>query len=71
MSRVDEKVELASAKQSDPVKPLDTSSETSGVDGPWREASGGEREAATTRTTERFFGDPGRCEEGGEVSLKY
>jgi hypothetical protein len=70
-SRVHEKVKLASAEQSDPIKPLDTSGEASSIDGTWRKAVGRESEAATTGTPQGLLWDPGRCEEGGEVSLEY
>jgi hypothetical protein len=69
-ARVNEKVKLATTKKGNPIEPLDTSREAGSVNCTRWEAVRRKCEAATAGTTERLLGDPGGCEECGEVSLK-
>ena len=67
---INEEVEFDSAKEFDPLGPLDVGGLASLVDGSWGERSGGEGETATTRTTEGILWAPGGRVLGGEVSFE-
>jgi hypothetical protein len=71
---IDEKVEFASAQESDPVKPLHACRETRRVDGTRGEAVWREGETATSGSARGVVWNPGggieRCEVGLEHELE-
>jgi len=70
-ARVDEEIKFLAAERRDPFKPLNTSREASLVDNTRWQAVGRKGKAATTRTAQRLFGNPGRSVVGREVGLKH
>lgn len=69
-TRIDEKIELDTSKEGNPVSPLNTSSLAGVIDGTRWESMGGKGKASTAGTAERLGWDPRWCELSSEVLLK-